>query len=233
MQIDSKKLKIRKKAITFFAENKETTIEELANHLKKDYTTALRLLNELLNLNLVKMSREQTTSVRGKKKKIYIITILGLKVYLTYREERDIKKIVKVHSDRVLIFQKWDSFIQNECEEIILNNIDRTASDSFKIVQLEMILLPPYYRCSDEELIYQFNCDALGFMRFLCSQDFLKNSSKEWVNQIKLWKFVEEDIELKKLKERFLMERQIDFEHQIKNINFWKNYFRGDKEKEC
>ena len=216
----------------FFAENKETTIEELANHLKKDYTTALRLLNELLASGLVKISREEATTVRGKKKKIYIITMHGLEGYLFYSNS-DVRKVAKAHNDMLLVFEKWDYFVQNECEDILLYNIKDSISKRIATLNIQRNVLKNSFPVDPERLRYAFDCGALGFMFFIAPPDLLQKMLKDrWSAQLKLWKLVEEDIDLKTLKERFLIERQTEYEYLLKNIASWKEFFKGDKGKE-
>lgn len=230
-------LEARINALNFFAQRKEATIEELAGYLGKNYTTALRLLKILTITYDVKLSRLESTSAKGKQKRYYAITIFGMITYLSYIDYIEdlpiatvVPQVAKVHSEMLLIFKKWDKFVQKGVETALIKNLSKAAKNSLGGIFsyrsiLELVISDDNsirLTFNEEKQQRDFNSQVLGFMHFLLNIDSAKEKlGKDWEMQQKIWQVVDADIDLKKAREMFIHEKEFEFTESLRTLREW------------
>ena len=83
-------------------------------------------MRKLLNARVIKFERFVRTSEeekRGKEKRLYRITVYGLLIYFNIDKDSitNIHVIVKAHSNKFLMFEKWRYFKDHGLEDEILS----------------------------------------------------------------------------------------------------------------
>jgi DNA-binding PadR family transcriptional regulator len=107
--------------LTIIAENKEYAQYDMKKAIGKNYRTILRYLPKLESCNLIQLSRTENSKKKGKDKKIYVITLLGIIELLKTKERRSkdfiefTDKMAVMHPKVLpLVFGKWQLFDENQ-----------------------------------------------------------------------------------------------------------------------
>ena len=103
---------------------------ELESKTGITYNTGSRCVHELEDLGYLKIFGYEETEAKGKKKKIWEITLKGL-INLLYIELDTgfwdgLEDIVHAHKDKLLIFRKWNFFQTKKLDkliQIVLKNV--------------------------------------------------------------------------------------------------------------
>jgi DNA-binding PadR family transcriptional regulator len=112
--------------LTAIAENKEFAQYDMKKAIGKDYRTVLRYLPKLESCRLVQLYRTENSKKKGKDRKIYTITLLGI-IELLKAKAGDTKdfaeytnKMAVLHPSILpLVFGKWQIF--NENQKVLLS----------------------------------------------------------------------------------------------------------------
>jgi DNA-binding PadR family transcriptional regulator len=107
--------------LSTIAENKEYAQYDMKKAIGKNYRTILRYLPKLESCNLIQLSRTENSKKKGKDRKIYIITLLGIIELLKTKEPRSkdfvelTDKMAMLHPEVLpLVFGKWQLFDENQ-----------------------------------------------------------------------------------------------------------------------
>lgn len=234
-KMHNKSLENTFKLLGLLVQNSECTIEQLARAMQKDYTTSLRLLKRLEKARLVKLSRLEKTSSKGKEKRYYRITLYGLEVYLSYASAKNIlpevvRQAAQAHSDMLLSFKKWDKIAALGCEKLCLRNLE-LALKVILFSRYEFIPRLSSKITSPEEEDNQrrvLDCAILGITNCTVPIDFFKEGlSKEglWEDMLKLLHLIEKDYELRQLRDWYFFTRETDAKDTLRSIEEWREFF--------
>lgn len=238
MQIGSKKLKTIEQAMKYLAEHKEATIEEIADYLKKDYSTALRILNKILLKNrLVKAVREEPTSAKGKPKLFYSLSLYGLEYYLSINQAfSNIRDIAKAHSEMSVVFKKWDKFVENNCEGALILNL----KEELKMANYTNYVMLPYLfgsgafnfeHSKSKEATLGFTSAVLGFHYLTGPIEHQKEIlGEKWAGQLKIWDVVENDYDLRRIREDVMHFFEFECTEKLKALADWRVFFSNRKD---
>ncbi len=109
------------KLLTTIAEKKEFAQYDMQRAIGKNYRTVLRYVPKLESCRLIQLSRTENSRKRGKDRKIYAITLLGIiellktKVGQTKDFVQLTDRMAQLHPKALpLIFGKWQFFDQNQ-----------------------------------------------------------------------------------------------------------------------
>lgn len=136
------------------AENKEYAQYDLKKAIEKDYHTVLRHLKMLESNNMIQLLRLETPKKKGKERKIYGLTSLGLIQYLKYAQEaapakkdfEDYLEQLAVKHEKLLplVFGKWRLFEKYRLKEYLIRTIEYALKyeilDCLMTMQTEPIL---------------------------------------------------------------------------------------------
>jgi DNA-binding PadR family transcriptional regulator len=107
--------------LTAIAENREFAQYDMKKAIGKNYRTVLRYLPKLESCNLIQLSRTESSRKKGKDRKIYNITLLGIIELLKtrVRQTKDFveltDKMAALHPEVLpLVFGKWQLFDENQ-----------------------------------------------------------------------------------------------------------------------
>jgi DNA-binding PadR family transcriptional regulator len=107
--------------LTTIAENNEFAQYDMKKAIGKNYRTILRYLPKLESCNLIQLSRTENSKKKGKDRKIYTITLLGIIELLKtkVRQTKDFveltNKMAALHPELLpLVFGKWQLFDENQ-----------------------------------------------------------------------------------------------------------------------
>lgn len=229
MQIASRKLKSLVDTLKYFTEHKEATTEEIAAYLEKDYTTALRVLAILLKYGLVKLEREEPTGAKGKQKRFYSLTFHGLEYYLNIDQTfSSIREIAKAHADMFMVFKKWEKFVEGKCEGAIILNL-KTAlkmANWTNNVMVPYILGETVNAGQRSEAPQGFTIAVLGFHYLSCPIEHEKEVLGEnWPGQQRIWKVVENDYDLRMIRENIIHRFEVESTERLKALAGWRSFF--------
>lgn len=220
--------------LKFFTLNNEGTAEDVAIFIRKDYTTALRVIKKLEAIDFVQFKRPETTRAKGRERKIYEIRLPGLLGYLRFDEENMMQKlgeIAKIHSDKLLTFKKWDYLEGKGLESLIKKSFFRSLENYTQTVSLMFIRLTKQHdkptflkRHTDVNTAKAFDVDVLHLPYMSKSPDDLRQilGKKEWSNLMKVFKAIEQDYELRTFRDEFLFWLEKDAEEQLKAVKEWE-----------
>ncbi|MGD6806813.1 MAG: hypothetical protein ACQCN4_07620 [Candidatus Bathyarchaeia archaeon] len=117
--------------LTTIAENKEFAQYDMQKAIGKNYRTVLRYLPKLESCNLVQLSRTENSKKKGKDRKIYTITLLGIIELLKTKvgQAKDFveftDKMAVLHPEVLpLVFGKWPLFDENQKVLLSLRLVD-------------------------------------------------------------------------------------------------------------
>jgi len=226
-------IETQKAILRVLALEKEIAQYDLPKRVQKDYTTVLRRLRALEKRFLVKVDRTVTSKKRGREKKIYRITLFGLFVCAsTDREyvDSNFEKIVGAHSDKLLSFAKWNYFKSKGLNNLIKSNFFEQLQTLWgaKIVETAVfrgMLLQDY---EGEKQRKAVDWDILDFDWMCMSPEDSKRivtqkyGEKKWLELMKLFKAVEEDYDLRMLRDEFLFWYVRQYEEKLAALNAWK-----------
>ncbi|UCE16211.1 MAG: hypothetical protein JSV12_00920 [Candidatus Bathyarchaeota archaeon] len=230
-------IKINKKMLSthnclkFFALNKEGTVEDVAAFIKKDYTTALRIVRKLRDLGVIKLERLERTRGRGKEKRIYRIMLDWLFHFMLADLENTTSKfeeIVEAHRDATLTFRKWEYFKEKGLGKVMKNRVLNGLRNwgLNKVVALNVLGVEQKNArtVSDETVAKAVDFDALGIVFMTKSPEHLKQIIKEqdWIELMTLFKAIDEDYELRRFKEEVLFQFERDRQEELKALSRWK-----------
>lgn len=119
-------IQTQKAILQVLALKKEIAQYDLPQHVNKNYTTTFRRLRNLEEQGLAKVARTVASTKKGKRKKIYKITFLGLVKVLAKQENiyKDIDKVAQIHVDFLpLVFGKWEFFEKSGLKKTIVEHI--------------------------------------------------------------------------------------------------------------
>jgi hypothetical protein len=124
--------------LSAITENKELAQYDMKNAIGKDYRTVLRYLPKLESCRLIQLSRTEHSKKKGKDRKIYTVTLIGiielLKTQAHYTSDFISlvdKLAVKYPTLLPLVFGKWHLFEQNNQKILValkLRDVVRQAS---------------------------------------------------------------------------------------------------------
>lgn len=240
----SKKLQSLLSSLSYLATNKEASVEEIAAHTKKNYSTVLRATSELCQKGLVEFRLERTAP-RGKELRLYRLNFYGLIFYMTRSNQTEytvaeFREIAKAHEDLLIVFQKWDRFAKAGFEQQLFSRVKSALSvesqynnryDFVTITSFDIINLFPK---KDEALRRSsFDCLVLGFFYMEQPVEHVKESigEKQWKILQDIWTVVEGDYELRKKREAFLDFLELERKEGLKAIDEWREYLK-DEQKE-
>lgn len=234
MQI-AKKYNSLIETVKFLAEHKEATIEEIAAYLKKDYTTALRIINNLSKANFLD-SREEPTKAKGKRKRYYSLNFYGLENYLNLDQTfSNIREVAKAHSDKLLVFRKWDKFVENECEQALIANLKSALKMAYytNYVLMPYLLSMPSHAGDGKEATLGFTSAILGFHYLVSPIEHVKEIlGDKWEGQQKIWKVVENDYELRKVRESMMHSFEFECSEKMNALSEWRKYLQQKNRQE-
>jgi DNA-binding PadR family transcriptional regulator len=209
-----------------YAIARERTVDQVAAELKKDYSTILRTTKTLVDNGLLEFSRHERTAKRGKEKRYYKITLAGLQTVLACGGDwfvQNIRTVAKAHSDKSLVFAKWDKFVQNNCEQALMQNLTDTLTHGAGS-QMVMLLsgLHPF------KMTWKaFDLDILGFFYLNKPIDHVKEVLGNRVSgQMLVWKVVENDYEMRQFREDFLDRQVRDCSTALKSLGEWREFLK-------
>jgi DNA-binding PadR family transcriptional regulator len=223
-------------ALTFYAFKEEATTEQLATFLKKDYSTALRIIKKLLDARWLKLERFERTEAKGKEKRYYALTVYGLEVFLNTSENsfKYIKEVAKVHSgmggvkpSMLKTFEKWDKFVAAGCEETLIENMQEAVHHAIFARYLYMPLAIGKLLTPDQEAGTRRALDiqALGFLYMNKPLNHVKDIlGKRWEGMVELWKVVQSDYELRLFRENFLHDLEVEQTETSKALGDWRKF---------
>ncbi len=104
---------------------KEQAQYDTPKAINKDYHTVLRHLKALQHDGLICFTQTQEAKKHGKEKKFYTVTLRGLANLLAVEEKawNNINEIAKNHTDKLLVFEKWDFFAKENLQHLIIGNL--------------------------------------------------------------------------------------------------------------
>jgi hypothetical protein len=107
--------------LTTIAENNEFAQYDMKKAIGKNYRTVLRYIPKLESCNLIQLSRTENSKKKGKDRKIYTITLLGIIELLKtkVRQTADFveltNKMAALHPELLpLVFGKWQLYDENQ-----------------------------------------------------------------------------------------------------------------------
>jgi hypothetical protein len=223
--------------LAFMATKREIEIQDLASHLKKDYTSALRVLKRLERPCLVD-KRTVGTAVRGKGKHVFQLTLSGLFSYMETDPNNKLasfEEIAHAQNDRLLVFEKWDFFKDKKLDDFIKYRFYTGALRNFQTVSLfnSWILtgqkghatLVKYRPGEQGHLQITADTIVLGLAYF--SADILlvqKALGSRWPEQLRLYRAIEEDYELRSFKNEVLFFIEDKITEEKKALEGWKEF---------
>ena len=209
-----------------YAIKNERTVDEVAQELQKDYSTILRATKTMVDSGILELSRLERTAKRGKEKRYYKITLYGLQIVLAGPGDwfvKNIRTVAKAHSDKSLVFAKWDKFVENKCEQTLTLNLQDTLTHGAgsQIVMFLSGLHP--FKMSWKA----FDLDILGFFYLNKPLDHVKEVlGKRLSGQMQIWKLVENDYELRQFREEFLHRQEMDCTTALKSLSEWREFLK-------
>jgi DNA-binding PadR family transcriptional regulator len=131
------------------AEHKEFAQYDLPRAINKDYRTVLRHLKHLEKKNLIRLARREPAQKRGKDRKIYTITFLGLVTLLKLSHLWDHAETVDAIAEQYaaylpLLFGKWRLYAKHDFRDTIARRVQQVIGDP-------SIPNPLTHRSPDEE----------------------------------------------------------------------------------
>lgn len=132
---------------------REVAQYDLSNKVNKHYSTIFRQLRKLEEKNLVRFVRKERSKKKGKDKKFYGITFLGLLQILFRMTDLEIDEIAKIHSDKWLIFAEWSFLskihlffpylrvkaVSSKYNYFLESPVSSFLNDELKVIKLENI----------------------------------------------------------------------------------------------
>ena len=232
MQIGSKKMNSLIETVKYLTEHKEATTEEIATYLKKDYTTALRIVKTLSEAKYAKI-RLQSTAAMGKDKRYYSLTLYGLVAYLNLDNSfTSIREIAKTHSDVLLVFKKWSKFVESNCEQTIILNMKK----AIKQITFSWYVIGPFISNTvivpEQQTKQAESLDAgiLGFTYLTSPLNHVKETlGDQWGGQQRILKVVENDYELRMARENMMYFFEVGCTEKQKALSEWRSYFSNQK----
>lgn len=230
----SKKLASTFDCLTFFALNKEGTIEEAAAFIGKDYTTALRIIRKLEDADSIKLERLERTNAKGKKKRVYRVMLHGLFTFMVLDQETATSKfeeITEAHSDKLLTFKKWGYFKSRKLDKVVRNSFFRSmgrwVTTRIAIFNFTSSIegkpaFPKMY--TDENTARAVDADVLGLALMADPPEHLREllGEQKWDGLMKLLRAIEEDYELRMFKGEILFRFEKVHEERLKALKQWK-----------
>ena len=230
----NKKLASTFKCLEFFALNKEGTVEDVAAFIKKNYTTAMRIIRKLRNIDAIKLERLERTSAKGKEKRVYRIMVRGLFYFMVAARAiatSKFEEIAKAHRDKLLTFKKWEYFKGRSLEKMIrdrfFDNLRTWTLSTWTTFYLFSTIKgkPAYPKMHrDEGAAKATDIIVLGLGFMLTPPEHIRQvvGEQEWSELVKLFKATEEDYELRMFKEKTLFEFEKEHEEALKSLSKWK-----------
>ena len=216
-------------ALRFFAEHKEATTNDLANYIKKDYTTAMRVLKKLEERKLLRLAWQESTPARGKRRYYYAITLNGLTSYANmFKTIPNIREIAKNHSD-ILLFKKWPKFVEGNCEADVVTSLKREAENATLanyviIPHISGKVLAP--EIEDKSKI-TFTAMVLGFFYLTKPVEYVKEAlGNQWASIERIMRVVQSDYELRSVREEVLHKEEMECSETIRGIAEWREYLK-------
>ena len=124
--------------LSAITENKELAQYDMKNAIGKDYRTVLRYLPKLESCRLIQLSRTEHSKKKGKDRKIYTVTLIGIIELLKTKAHDTLgfiglvdKLAAKYPALLPLVFGKWQFFEQNNQKILValkLRDVVRQAS---------------------------------------------------------------------------------------------------------
>ena len=242
----SKKMESLLAPLGYLSVHKEASVDEIAKATGKNYSSILRVMSELCDKRIVNFRLERTAP-RGKELRLYAISFYGLVFYLQRSRSvklmvSEVREIVKVHEDMLLVFKKWDKFVKGDCEQELFTRIMQGLNVEYQyhaewynfvgISKVGVIL-----RREDERLRRDaFDGLVFGFFYMQNPVEHVKESvgKKEWSVLEKIWRVVESDYELRKKRDEFLYFLEREQYERLKAVAEWKEYLktRADSKKD-
>jgi len=226
-------IETQKAILRALALEKEIAQYDLPKRVQKDYSTVLRRLRDLENRFLVKVDRTVTSKKRGKEKKIYRITLFGLFVCTsTDRKyvDSNFEKIVEAHSDKLLSFAKWGYFKSKGLSNLIKSNFFGQLKTFWgaRIVETTVFRGMSLQDYEGEKQRKAVDWDILDFDWMCMTPEDSKRifshkyGEKKWLELMELFKAVEEDYDLRMLRDEFLSWNVRRHEEKLAALNAWK-----------
>ena len=227
------------KCLSFFAFNKEGTIDDVATFIGKNYSTALRVIKKLLNVDFIKLDRTERTSVKGKEKKIYRIMLHGLFAFTLINRELvalKFEEMVEVQKDKLLTFRKWEYFKKKGLEKIVETRFFSSLRKWFVGRQLTFLMVTETFEkptfpklVTDENTARAADTDILGITSIVDPPNHTRQhmGEQKWGELMKLFKAIEEDYELRMFKQDQLFWIENGYKERLKSIDQWKELLKN------
>ena len=227
----SSRMEMLWKILEKLALNKEVYQKKLGNLVGCSYRTAMRQLQLLNKLGLIRLARTEESSKRGKDCNIWEITFDGLLQVLQHKEEL-IDQIAQVHSNKWLVFHEWEAFSKDpEVKDVVVLGISvfvgqkptifRSRVDLKEISEMSKILTQEHKGIFDQIEKLEKTEATLKALRL--DLIFTHKAWPPWLDPpyetnhilVRLWKicwhnkkirkFMEQQFELEKLKHQYLL----------------------------
>jgi len=223
--------------LRFFALNKEGNVKDLANSIKKDYSTAARIIRRTKNRGIIALHHTESTSVKGKDRKIYRITLRGLFTYMIFDRDfalQNFDAITEAHQDRLLTFRKWAYFKSKSLEafvkESFFESLEHYSVGEFLLFYVTSKIkgepaIPK--RAETANTVKAADADILNIFVMLEPPGHIQSiyvakwGESKWNDLIKLFKAIDEDYELRMFKDEMVFKLRKQREEQLKALDEW------------
>ena len=231
MKIGSKRVETIVNTQKYLATHKEATAEDIADYLKKDYSTARRAIKYLKDLGYVK-ERLEGTKAKGKKKGCYSLNLYGLEVYFSLKNAfENIKEVAETHSDMLLVFRKWHKFVENNCEDAVISNMKKAVKTSvfsryvFGPFVSGTVLIPERTELQAEGM----DAVILGFNLLSLPLNHVKEvlGAHQWEGQRKIFEVVESDYDLRMVRESVMQRFEFEHSEALKALSGWSEFLKS------
>ena len=217
--------------LRLLAENKEYAQYDMWRAINKNYRTILRRLPILEKAGLIQVVRLEPSEKGGKEKKIYRITLQGLRFWVLMEPkvaEDKFELIAKAHKDKLLVFKKWSYFKQKGLANFIKQSFFEGIT---QLTFLEAMLYFahskvtgdfPKERVDDEKIAENINIAALKLFIGTPLELVKKSAQDKWGLMLKLYKAIMQDKELREFVEKIIKRKESELKRNLKTLEGWK-----------
>lgn len=195
----------------------------------------------LLDLGLVKLERlESPPEGKGKERKYYAITLFGLLFYANIDKKHasdNFEKMVSAHAEKLLTFTKWGYFKDRNLDTLVKHNFFEQLHTFVGARLMEIFAFGGVILHNMEKEMPRKNVDweILAFRWMYRTPEESKRmvdhkyGEKMWPQLMALWEAVEEDYDLRMLRDEFLFWNINRHNESIRALKAWKTFFEKDQ----
>lgn len=126
--------------IEIMSKNREIYQYDLPKLIGKSYRQILRHLEQLEEIDFIRVIRFEPSTKKGKDKKVYGLTLNGLLAYLQYvairhpeRFTGTVRSIVHYYTNHLpLIFGKWSLWLENDLDWPIIKSLQKILTEDIR-----------------------------------------------------------------------------------------------------